>query len=410
MLKKHTITATLLFGCSLSIAPTLYHSASAYDDSSRRIKQTAHQDKRSEMGDPMIITWSIVPDGTRMPNNFVPSGVKKVSDFIAGMDKAHRVAADDITDDLQQRPWFKILEKSFDKYASKTGLTYIYEPHDTGDRMDFTSSIGKKGSVGDVRIGGLSLASSTLDLRAYSGLPGGSGQAPNIVFNTSHKLLASPRDFDFLLVHENMHNVGINHILVNSDPRLTAIASMGGGTGNGPQFNDLLGLHRRYGDVNEKGQGNDTVKLATDLGEFSESNQLSIGMDAGPLTVKSKQTDFVSIDGSTDLDVYKFTIAGTTAEPTPVTIDLTPRGSKYEYVLEGVRSGALRIDASKLTNLSFTLINSAGRKVSIDETKRGEKESYSIKLRPDDYYIEVKGRENKPQFYSLEIKLDTDNP
>jgi len=380
---------------------SLFINVYAYDDSDIRIKKTTHNPSASKIGDPMTITWSIVPDGTKMPNNSTPSGIKLKSDFINRLDELFGVTQEEKTTDLTLRAWFKILENAFDKYTSKTGLTYIYEPNDNGSTLKFTSTAGKKNVLGDIRIGGLTLDTAK-GSRAYSGYPGSSGYAPNIVFNTAHPLFHLAASIDFLLVHENMHNTGSHHVMVNSNPTLTAAAMMGMGSGKGPQFDDLLSLHRRYGDLHEKNGGNDTVNTATYLGNINDKQQLKIGGDAGPLIVKIKQTDFVSIDGKSDTDIYKFTIS----ESIPIQIRLKPKGPIYEYLLEDSSRTPIKIDASKLNDLSFTISNSHGLRVDIDQTKKGEEELFKTKPAAGEYYIEVNGRSDKPQFYSLEISIE----
>lgn len=66
-----------------------------------------------------------------------------------------------------------------------------------------------------------------------------------------------------------------------------------GGNLNGPQLDDLLALHRKYGDFFEKGAGNDTPATATPLG-FVHSNQVA---QAGS-----------DIDDHSDVDVFSFHI------------------------------------------------------------------------------------------------------
>ena len=108
----------------------------------------------------------------------------------------------------------------------------------------------------------------------------------------------------YLLAHEQGHGLGYGHTEPVDQTKLmepflaTAF--------DGPQFDDILGLQRQYGDFNEGGMGNDTSADATAIGNVSFGQTLTIGADATDTTVAATDVDFVSIDGSTDTDVYQF--------------------------------------------------------------------------------------------------------
>ncbi len=387
---KGCITLTLLF-------PNL---AQAHDDADMRVEKTVH-DSESAKGDPITITWGIVPDGTSMPNSFTPSGVKLKSNFVASIDKAYNVEGAEENSDYSGRPWFKILQKSLSEFESKTGVTYEYVPYDDGSKFVFKSSLGIKNKKADLRIGGLTLDTAK-GVRAYSGYPGSRGFAPNIVFNTAHPLFSNKHNLHYLMAHENMHNLGIGHMLINQNPKLSAVDNFGLGTAQGPQFDDLLALHLRYGDKYEKNGGNDSIQKATKLGELTSETPLGIGLDAKGLVVKAEEIDFVSIDGKSDTDVYTFTVK----EKVSATITLTPRGPEYNFIAENISRKEQQINASKLNDLQFTLSKKGGRKLTINKGTAGEVEDLTTDLAPGIYYISVQGKKDEPQFYSIEASVN----
>ena len=75
---------------------------------------------------------------------------------------------------------------------------------------------------------------------------------------------------------------------------------------DGAQIDDIAEAQRRYGDNLEDGTGNDTFDIATDLGDVMDGLAVSVGSDgnqgASPMEVLPNQTDFLSIDGTSDTD------------------------------------------------------------------------------------------------------------
>lgn len=377
------------------VFPVLIH---AHDDADMRIEKTVHNSK-SGIGDPIIITWGIIPDGTAMPKHLTPAGTKLKSNFVEAIDKAYKVKGAEQGTDYSERSWFKILQKSLSEFESKAGITYKYVPYDDGSTFSYQSSIGTKNRKADLRIGGLAL-DNTKGVRAYSGYPGASGHAPNIVYNTAHPLFNNKHNLHYLMGHENMHNLGVGHMLINQNPKLSAVDRFGLGVAQGPQFDDLLALHMRYGDKYEKKGGNDTIQKATILGELKAEEKLGIGLDAKGLVVKAEEVDFVSIDGKSDTDVYTFIVK----EKVSATITLTPRGPEYDYIAENISQKAKKIDASKLNDLEFTLAKKGSRKVTINKQAHGAAETITTNFTPGIYYISVRGKNDGPQFYSIEVR------
>jgi hypothetical protein len=91
-------------------------------------------------GDPMTLTWSILPDGTSTSGGVgEPAAASDLRTFL-----------DDIYAEEQQ--WRQIFRAVFARWAELTGITYIEELNDDG--AAFPGSSGALGVRGDVRIGG----------------------------------------------------------------------------------------------------------------------------------------------------------------------------------------------------------------------------------------------------------------
>lgn len=385
-----------------------------------RVANSTHVTNHS-LGDPMTVTWSITPDGTKISSN--------TSNLISTLDELYGVQNGNPTGDFSNRPWFVPIQNALDSFALKSGLTYIYEPNDDGadhftvngrytdlnNRIPENSFSGELGVRGDLRItgydfswaGGFSAVPSSVALdsnftpvdRGHSGIVLSSSFGNGVG-------LGNTGTIDFLITHENMHAVGSNHIRVNNSNSLSTVTGSGG-TSQGPQFTDLLTLQRRYGDVNEKNNGNDSIANATNIGAVDLDLPIRLGFNAGigtansSLQVANDAVDFVSIDDDGDTDVYRFSVSGSQL----VAIELEPRGPAYSFTNQRTGSTVYNIDASSLSDLSLSLFDSSGTLLdTVDANGVGDGES--LMLSPPasgDYYVQVNGDADDIQFYALEI-------
>ena len=377
-----------------------------------RVVNTSSNSNAS-LGDPLTVSWSLVPDGTVYQND--------TTNFIVTLDDAFGVAAANRTSDFTQRPWFAPIQNGLDSFSNKSGLTYRYEPADDGAEFSLVNgaenNTGVAGVRGDLRIAGAGFSSafggiSTVPLPNRSSLTPIDRGHSGILFNTNFRDGAfDTNTLDFLTTHENMHAVGSQHIRVNDSNSLSAVTGRGG-TSEGPQFTDLLTLQRRYGDVFEKNGGNDSFANATLLGALSQDSPLTLGFDAGvgtatsSLMVANDEVDFVSIDDDGDTDVFGFTTTGSD----DVVIALTPRGPSYTYTNELIdlingEETIFDIDASSLSDLSLTVLDSNGNIVQFaDANGLGLGESITLSQATGDFFVQINGAaEESTQFYALEI-------
>jgi serralysin len=369
----------------------------------------------SSLGNPVVLTWSIVPDGTfigRAGDQFIPDESSDPSGLVAFLDDIHHSGGAPGGADLTQRNWWGLFNSAFERWESVAGITFSYEPSDDGRVSPNTA--GQLGRRGDHRLGGHAIDGQTSPtILAYNYFPNTS----DMVIDTDEVLRWSNPMGDYLLfrntvMHEIGHGLGLNHMESDDlsmadgqqfgsflmEPILSAVF-------DGPQFDDILGAHRLYGDVNEKGIGNQTFQTATDLGILQASQAVVIGSDADDRFVEFADVDFVSIDDNSDVDYFSFTIA------TPMFVDLTlaPMGPTY---LEGPQNSAenntqVVFDASALSDLNLTLYDTDGVSILAASFTPGlgltERIISTDLSSPGVYFVRVGGTTNAAQMFELEI-------
>ena len=357
----------------------------------------------SGLGRPVDLTWGVVLDGTTLPGGLGEPATP--SDLIEFLDDVHHSGASPGGDDLTQRAWFSLFESSFERWDELSGIDYSYQPDD-GARVP--SSPGILGVRGDQRIGGHSIDGQTSPtFLAYNYFPNNS----DMVIDTDEINRWSDSEGNFLrfrnmLMHEIGHGLGLRHVVSNDSQFLMEpfLAT----DFDGPQFDDILAIHRLYGDVYEEGDGNETYLDATPLGDFWPGNSLTIGSDATNTVVEFDDIDFVSIDDESDTDFFSFSIE----TPAFLNLGLAPVGPTY---LEGASSSSQRsFVTDSLSNLSLTLWDRDGNTVleAADENGLGGAEAIEGLFldQPGEYFISIQGSQNAAQFYELSLDVELPIP
>jgi len=352
-------------------------------------------------GDPTTISWSIVPDGTPITPAY-PGESNDPSSLISFLDTIR--GGDPADPDLTLRPWFSVFSDSFDRWGEVAGLSFVYEPNDGGDAIDGGAfPYGRIGVRGDVRIGGHSIdGQSDSNTLAYNYFPNHGDMVidtDNVAFYSS--TANDSRRFRNVVMHEHGHGLGFAHV-ESSDSRILMepfISTLF----DGPQFDDVWAAHRGYGDVNERGGGNDTFGNATDLGTIDLSETVTIGEDATDMVVARTDIDFVSIDDNLDVDFYQFTVNSASF----VDVTLTPLGPTY---LEGPEDGPeSRLDSSAQSDLALEILDTDGTTSlgSADADGSGLTEALSgIALAaPGTYFVEITGADDAAQMYQLDVTV-----
>lgn len=345
-----------------------------------------------QRGDAITLTWSIVPDGTAV-GGFAGEAASP-SDLIDFLDTI--VGAGGGGSDLTQRPWFEILDQGYGRWGEVSGLRLVYESQDDG--VDLASANGVLGVRGDFRVSGHSIdGQNGSNILAYNFFPNNGDQVidtDNVTFysNSNNEY----RGFRNVISHEAGHGFGLAHITSNSDDFL--MEPFINTSFDGPQFADILGMHRGYGDINERDGGNDVVGNATDLGSLSDGGSFLIGEDAADAVVERTDVDFISIDGDTDTDFFSFTLNS----DGELTLELTPMGPTYQVNVFDNGAGG-NFDASAQNDLSLTLYDTNGTDILAfsDSGSFGDSESITEMLAAGTYFAQISGSNDGAQFYQF---------
>ena len=375
--------------------------------STDRWSQTATDGLGLRQGDPTTITWGFVADGTTIEAAFPgigeTTGPSNLIDFLdTNFNSGGGTGAD-----LTNRSWFSIFENSFNRWSEISGLTYAYEANDDGNNINGVVSASTRGSLGvraDVRISGHTIngAGGTL---GYNYFP----DAGDMVLDTTDLAFFgstnnSFRNFRNVIMHEHGHGLGLEHVQSSDATFLMEGSIASNAPFEGPQFDDILGAHRLYGDALEKNGGNESSISATDLGILTGSG-LIIGADGNqgstPQFVTAEQTDFVSIDDNADIDVFEFDVTSTT----DITLVLTPVGPTY---LQGPEGGSeSQLDTTRLADINLELLDSDGTTVLnfSASSQLGAIETINANVDAGTYYARVSSLTNDVQMYQLSITM-----
>lgn len=343
-------------------------------------------------GQPTTLTWSIVPDGTSV-HGYVGEPTAD-SDLVSWLDGIYGSGPGG--SDYSQRPWFSVVQSAFDRWEELSGIDYVYEPNDDGAAMTQNSlPSGNLGVRGDVRLAGHFIDGNSGTL-AYNFFPNAGDMVIDTADSFYNNTNNNSRRLRNVMAHEIGHGLGLEHVEpVNQTKLMEPFISL---AYDGPQFDDILAIHRGYGDVYEVAGGNNTAATATPLGTIAAGQTISIGGDATDSSILSTDVDFVSIDDNSDLDYFSFDVLASVS----ASITLSPLGPTYQ-------SNPNTFVASEQSNLSFNLIDSDGSSIiaSANAAGLGEDETLvDIELPgAGTYLVRVSGTANAAQFFQLDVSI-----
>ncbi|MDP7276846.1 MAG: Calx-beta domain-containing protein [Planctomycetaceae bacterium] len=357
---------------------------------------TATDGSGLQQGDPTTITWGILPDGTT-------TDTSATSDLIARLDTIYNESASG--PDVTNRTWYTLFVQMFDRWAELSGNTYVFEPAD--DAAAFPSSQGALGIRPDVRIAGRNI-DGNFGILAFNYFPNNGDMVVDSADSFYDGIANNSRGLRNVLGHEHGHGMAFHHVIpVDGSKLMEPSINLGY---DGPQYDDILAVQRLYGDAHVD---NDTTGTASDLGLIDNST-VTLGADAAGLIddngdgtvdvpVAPEQIDFVSIDGTSDTDVFRFTaVSGATAN-----IGLAPVGPTYSEGPQGGTSSSF--NGANQSNLILELIDQDGSTVLATSNTGGLGESESI---PNQllatggvYYVRVTGTQDLIQTYQLDVTV-----
>lgn len=340
-------------------------------------------------GDPITLTWSIAPDAAPIPD-------RQASTLVAFMDA--QLGAGSGGSDLTARPWFPLVESAFSRWSELGSVRFIYEPSDDGAPVFATD--GAFGGRGDVRLAG-SLADGPGGTLASSHYP----NTGDIVLDVEEGFRFGDSEQNYVrlrnaLMHEIGHALGLDHV-VSSDAKFLMESTLDV-TFDGPQLDEIRGLHYLYGDRLERselGNRNDSLATATPLGLLNAGAAFALGVDAGDdPRIEAAEVDFLSISNRSDVDYFRFETNG----PTLLNVQLTPRGGSFRQAEIG-RSEIL-IDARSSNDLSLELLDASGMPLIVaNNNSRGAGEEIANFSLPASgvYFLRVSGWREAVQLYEL---------
>lgn len=360
--------------------------------------QVTASGNRTGTGIPGTITWSLVPDGTVVPGGTAgAAGASDLNSFLS------TTFPGGVTGE-------ELIEQAFNRWDELSGLSVVRETNDDGRALNTSTFDGVLGVRGDIRIGGQVLDGPNGTL-AFNFFP---NAGADMVIDTSEGnffggSFGSNRAFRNTIMHEVGHAIGLSHVESTTDALLlepTINLSF-----DGPQLDEVRAVQFVFGDAFEEtndGLGNETVSTATDLGIVAPGGTIAIGKDADVPTqaISPTATDFVSISGGNDVDVYAFTVATSSS----VDCAVTPLGGVFS---QGSTPGAIAsFDANSRVDLALTIIDSDGQSLlaSSDQFGLGAAETLSsVLLEPGTYYAQITGVQDTIQLYALEINSAVEN-
>ncbi|MFO1001130.1 MAG: matrixin family metalloprotease [Planctomycetaceae bacterium] len=368
---------------------------------SSRWTTTATNGSGLTQGTPTTLTWSIVPDSTPIPAlGGIVAESSSNSNLVSYLGGIYGVTTND--SNYTDEPWFVHFQSVFSRWSALTGINYVYSAADDG--VAFTNSTANPGVLGvrgDVRIGGHPIDGDS-NVLAYNFFP----NHGDMVIDTGDNYFATTTNNSIrlrnTLAHEAGHGIGLNHV-ESSDAAFLMEPFINTGF-DGPQLDDILAAQRMYGDNLEN---NETFATASSFGSVAIGQPVTYGIHGSSTTVSATDSQFITVDGTSDVDFYSFSVGG----PGAVTVTLTPQGTIYNQGPQGGSQTSL--NTSTLSPLDVQLIGTTG--VTVLATRvvspAGPFKTLTYNLPSNGtYYVKVTGTADTVQAYRLNIGLSSSQP
>ncbi|HEY3294783.1 MAG TPA: choice-of-anchor D domain-containing protein [bacterium] len=335
-----------------------------------RWSQTATNGNTGSDGHPITLTYSFIPDGTTITDNWGSSG----SVLFSRMNALFGSPA----------VWQAKFAQIFAEWSNVSGVRYVQV---SDDGAAFGNSRGILGTRGDVRIGSKTLDGAS-NVLAYDFFP----DMGDMVLDASENWAEAGGDYIFLrnvLAHEHGHGLGLEHVCPIEQTKL--LEPFYTSAFDGPQHDDIRAGQRNYGDRYEP---NNTAATATPLGSLSQDS-----------TVQT-----VGLDHTSDIDYYSFAVPAGKG----FNLVLQPVGRTYlngQQNQDGSCSAGTPINTLNSLNLDLALYDASGNTLLVQSTSHaaGEAESifrYPVPASGASYKARVVGSgSDAVQLYQLEFTI-----
>jgi hypothetical protein len=338
-----------------------------------RWSRTALSGSGLSQGDPTIITYSYVPDGTFINDAGFGGGPSDLFAWLNGIYGSPAV-------------WQSLMDDVFDDWEALSGNTYVYEPNDDGANHSSSANRGIAGVRGDVRIGAKRIDGGG-GVLAYNFFPDNGDMVLDSDDSFYNNTGGNSLRLRNIVSHEHGHGKGMAHVCpANGTKLMEPFINLGF---DGPQLDDRLHAQRLYGDINEP---NDNASVATNLGspQFLSLSQLSI-------------------DDNSDSDWYAVVFN----DPGELTVQVTPTGQTYldgPQNSNGSCSAGTPYDSLRIHDLGVDIVDSNGFTIvaTADNGGLGDAENLTwVAESAGTYYIRVTGdTTNSIQAYNMFVTIE----
>lgn len=332
------------------------------------------------MGEPVHLTWSVVPDGLFIPNGVGEgNGQSNFRSQLANMFGSYENG-------------LEIIRQVFEDWAEQTGNEYT-EVSDDGATWGAGGPLHGGSGRGDIRLAMKNFSNQFFGVLAYNYFPDNG----DMVMNSDHvgdfdETFGNFRVIRNTMMHEHGHGVGLAHVCPANGTKLMEPAL--NTNFDGLRHDDLRGGQRGYGDSLEN---NDSAGDATDLGSVSNGFY--------------SFTD-ISIDDNADFDWFAFTVGPNKQ----IDVSAIPQGFTYpdydqnQFTGQCNTSGPI-VNSKEIHDLRIEIKNSSNQTIfESDNSGLGDAEIMNDFVLPGagQYYIRILGTftENDIQIYDLGINVE----
>lgn len=358
---------------------------------------------QNTQGQPVTLTWSIVPDGTPIS----ASSASDSADPSSLRDRLAVIYGGSATGVPAEQPWFPVFQAVFDNIAAVSGVRFVYEPNDDGAVIDSTSGTSDWGVIGvrgDIRFSGHAIDGDSGTL-AYAYYPDNGDVVIDTADSYYNTISNNSIRLRNILEHEIGHSLGLAHVCpVNQTKLMEPFVTT---AFRGSQFDDIYSHQRNYGDpleVHGSLRNNDTPANATVL---------------APAPGTTAAWQWLGIDDSTDSDHFK--IAATRSQQVTARVipsdPIQPASATVNTYLEGAQnsdgscSAGTAFDPTNRHDLVLDLLGPDGTTVvaTAPAQPAGATEAITGFQFPADgsYTLRVRGGSgDTAQLYRLEVLLE----